>query len=168
MIKSRRDQLQSKSKKHSDLKEKITSYMNNVAIDLFGYEKMVNKNAWEFAEKIGLETNTKPEMVFLKVFLPGAELKVEVFTSTRIYKKASVSKLVLFFMGASTPQIESKVADSIISFIEEYAKENGFDFKKLQFLISANKENGTLIQSYVSGVFQEIINLKILIKHFAK
>ncbi len=149
------------------IKKKLQAYMETVTIDLFGYEKIVNKSVRTYAEKIANEQGVNAKQVYVRIIKP-AELRVFLHVSGKLLKELTIRELVHFFVGPGalkSSHTESKVVSSVSKFFSDYSKKKHFDVDKVQVLISSNAE-GALVKSFYEQSFIEEIPVKFLIKYF--
>ena len=147
------------------IKKKLREYMDSVTIDVFGYEKIVDKSVQNFALQVANEHGISPNKIFVRIIKPNEALRVFLHAGGKQLKELTILELVQFFVGQSNPQTESKVAESVSRFLDEYADQKLIKTSQLQVLISSSPK-GSIVKSFHEQSFMEYIPVKFLIKYF--
>ncbi|MEM9446887.1 MAG: hypothetical protein AAGA18_16220 [Verrucomicrobiota bacterium] len=88
-------------------------------MDVFGYEKLVNKSIRSFACEVSRTWGVAADEVGVRISYPGETLRVYLHVRGRQVKELTVLELVRFFIGSTTAGMEQKVAASVIRFLDE-------------------------------------------------
>ncbi|MDN5201160.1 hypothetical protein QQ008_07300 [Fulvivirgaceae bacterium BMA10] len=154
-----------KPKQGKGIKGKLKEYMESVTIDVFGYEKIVDKSVQNFALETANIHGISPNKIFVRIIKPSEVLRVFLHAGGRQIKELTILELVHFFVGNSNPKTGSKVAESVSRFLEGYANQKLIKVSQLQILISSSPK-GSLVKSFNEQSFMEYIPVKFLIKYF--
>lgn len=157
-----------KQKKPPTITEKIKSYMSNISVDVFGYEKKVTKNIIQYFKKISLDERIPVSHLFIRIYREGTTVRVFLHRNGKILKEVPVGDLVYFFAGESASQllgIELKVIGSVSRYLEEFAKTNEIVLELLNVLISCDGKV-VAVGAYNKNEHTQDIPLVELIKYF--
>jgi hypothetical protein len=142
--------------------------MNDVTIDVFGYEKKVIENITSYLETISNANKVPPNHINIRISKPAGELEVSIHYLDSLIKKVSLKELIHFFMGSETAglfNIEEKIKNRVRSYLQEFSKENNIGLEALNIRISKPKDK-VLVVAYNSAEYVTSIPLKELIKQF--
>ncbi len=155
------------NKSENSIKHKLKSYMESVAIDLFGYEKMVHRSVRNFAIKTAEELGVPPNRIFVRIQENQGSLRVFLLAGGKTVKELTVLELVQFFVGLTTrsAHLEANIVKSVLRFLKEYAQRHHIQPGLLQVLISST-DKGAVVTSFHDQQFMEYIPVKSLIQYF--
>ena len=157
-------------KKKLSIKDKIKNYMNDVTIDVFGYEEKVTVNVLDYLKKLSEENGVTSDFLNIQIAMPGKIPKAHLHHEERYIREVPIKELVCFFAGEGTAlllNLESKISKNVSNYLVELADSKNIPLQSLNIKISRDK-NQIVVEARNYGVFEESIPLKDLIKYFAR
>lgn len=156
------------NKRKTGLKARIQGYMEDVTIDVFGYEKKVVSNVTAYLESLSKSSCIPVGDLQIRIAQPQGKLEAHIYRLHHHLRQASFNELVNFFMGegASTVfDMEAKVHRSIHAYLTIYAEEKNLPLQELDIRIY-KLTTQVKATSYHRGELVSDIPIKALIKHF--
>ncbi|MBL4575809.1 MAG: hypothetical protein JKY51_06895 [Opitutaceae bacterium] len=155
-------------KKRLGLKDKLKNVVDNISVDIFGYEKKVTKNIVQYLNKAAREERVPPQQLFARIVKRDATVRVFLHHRGMQLKEVPVKELAIFFAGKGTTDlfnIESKVAQSVGKYIDELSKLHEVRNDDLQIRISMSNSN-VIVGAYNHLDFIKDIPVQDLVKYF--
>lgn len=150
------------------MSSKLKAAMQNISVDVFGYEAKVTANILEYFENIAVELEIPRERVVLRIFNDDAGIQTKIYKEGKIAKKISVAELItIFTKTAPSPlfSLEEKTTKNIQHFISDYANAHGIISEEVQLCILTGAHQVWIV-GYSGAKTVGNIPLKTLIKHF--
>lgn len=158
----------SKRRKRTGLKDKLQNAVESISVDIFGYEKKVSKNVIQYLTKASREERVPIGQLFARILIKGNTVRVYLHHKGKLLKEIPVRELVIFFAGQGTADlfdVESKVADSIKTYMAEFSTLHEIRDDNLQIRISMD-ESKVIVGAYKHIQYIKDIPVKDLVKHF--
>ena len=150
------------------LKDKLKNAVENISVDVFGYEKKVSKNVMQYLTKASREEHVPLGQLFARILIKGNTVRVYLHHQGKLLKEIPVKELVYFFAGQGAADllgIESKVVESVKTYINELSKQHEVYDDQLQIRI-ATDEKKVIVGAYNHMAFIKEIPVKELVKYF--
>ena len=149
---------------------KLKKAVQNLHIDVFGYEPKVTTNIQSYFTTLSKDTGIPKERLVVRIFRDSPAMRVAVYYHGTAVKDISLQELVFLFTN-STPNglfnMEDTVRDGMHRFMQEFSQTHAVDVDRLHICISTNID-AVRIRSYDGTKAIQDIPLKVLIKHFMK
>jgi hypothetical protein len=150
------------------LRSKIKDYMEDVSIDIFGYEKKVAENLSNYLDRLSRENNIPPSSISIRISKPNQGVEAHVYYFDSHLRQVYFKELVDFFMNEGTGVIfnmEAKIRQKVATYFREYSIEKNLAIHALNVRISKPSDK-ILAVVYSQSECVESIPLKELIKYF--
>ena len=160
-------------KSSTPLSDKLKGAIENISVDVFGYEKTITKTLIKRLEFYSKKIKKPVEGIHLKIYLRNYENKyiVKAFLSDRNKAILTINTkdLVSFFLNESNSYLidNDKITHSIKDYLYEFAQANKIDNEFISISIY-NKDKNIEVQAFNKLHFVKLISLTSLIKHFKK
>ncbi|WP_281989755.1 hypothetical protein [Aquimarina aggregata] len=161
--------MEQKTKKKSPrLAEKLKKAVQNLNVDVFGYESKVTKNIITYFSKLSKETGISQDGLIVRIFKDGTAIQVAVYNQGRCVKRIPVKELIVLFTNSEPSglfTLEAKVLRGIGTFMAEFSETHHLNIAQLQICISTSHDK-VWVKGYSGTAFIKDIPLGVLIKHF--
>ncbi len=157
-----------KSKKAKGIADRIKSYMNEVSVDVFGYEKKVEENMDRYLGLLSRDLGIAKEQLNIRIFKFRCGLEVRVYQFNRPLRQVTVKELIDFFSGEKVSdffQLEKKVTDQVLEYFKEYSTRKGLEENNLSIRIFKPLHK-IQVRAYHLDKSIEPIKVKELIHYF--
>ncbi|QKX04186.1 hypothetical protein HN014_04435 [Aquimarina sp. TRL1] len=157
-------------KTRSGLAEKLKNAVQNLNVDVFGYESKVTKNILRYFSKLSKETDLVQEELVVRIFKDWLTINVAVYNQGRPVKKISVKELITLFTNSEPSglfNLEAKVVRGIENFMSELSDNHHIEVEQLQICIVASSDK-VWVKGYKGLTHIQDIPLGVLIKHFTQ
>ncbi len=155
-------------KKKLGLKDKLKNAVENISVDIFGYEKKITKNVVQYLNKTAIEQRIPSDQIFARIIKQDVTVRVFIHHRGMQLKEVPVKELATFFAGEGTTElfdIENKVAQSVGKYIDELSKEHEVRDDNLHVRISTS-DFKVIVSAYNHLQFIKFIPVKDLVKYF--
>ena len=155
------------SKKRKPIKARLKDAVENISVDIFGYEKKITKNIIEYLEKAGNEQGILHEHLQARIIRHRDTVRVSLHHNGRELKEVPVKELVNFFagQGADLLGIESKVISGVVGYMDGLSNFHELPKDSLQVFIAAEGSK-VVVKAYNETQHIKDIPVKELIKYF--
>lgn len=155
-------------KKSPRLAQKLRKAVQNLNVDVFGYESKVTKNVITYFSKLSKETGLLQDRLVVRIFKDRETICVAVYNQGRLVKKIPLKELIILFTNSEPSELfnlEAKVIRGIETFMAEFSKNHAMNVDQLQICIVTSHDK-VWIKGYKGIAFIQDIPLGVLIKHF--
>lgn len=155
-------------KKKLNIRKRITNYMEDVTIDVFGIEKKVHENVKDYMEEMAKKYRVPVKHLNVRISQPDQELEADVYHFDQRIKSTSYQELANFFLGEGVSEIldlEKKIKESIAKYLTTYAIEHAVSRPLLVVRIDLRGDQAQA-KAYDRSELLNVIPIKHLIKHF--
>ena len=152
------------------IKQRLQKVINNLSVDVFGYEKKVVRNVAEYFKKASEQEQVAPANLFIRINKQGLTVRVFLHQKGQFLKEIPVNELVDFFTGQGAARllgIEHSVVQRVSSYLQEFAEDHEIELEHLNVLISYNGKM-VIIDAYHHNEPTREIPLSELINYFKK
>lgn len=157
-----------KQKKKTGLRSKIKDYMEDVSIDVFGYEKKVAENLSNYLDALARENKIPQSSINIRISMLNNGLAAHVFHLESHLRQATFKELIDFFMGQGVVVVfdmEVKIRRNVMGYFCQYSVEKNIPVQAMTVRISKPSEKVQAVV-YNQSECVESIPLKELIKYF--
>ncbi|MCB0374782.1 MAG: hypothetical protein KDD04_02575 [Sinomicrobium sp.] len=153
--------------KRKPLTARLKDAVENLSADIFGYEKKITENIIGYLEKAGKEQGIRYEQLRACIVRYKDTVRVFLYHNSRRLKEIPVKDLVKFFagQGADLPEIESKVVDGVVGYMDGLSRFHELPHQSLQVFIAAEGSK-VVIKAFDDTRHIKDIPVKELIKYF--
>lgn len=163
--------MEQKTKRRSPrLAEKLRNAVQNLNVDVFGYESKVTKNIISYFSKLSKETGLPPDRLIVRIFKDRTAINVAVHNQGRPVKKIPVKELITLFTNSEPSglfNLEAKVIRGIETFMSEFSDKQRIQVEELQICIVTSHDK-VWVKGYQGITHIKDIPLGVLIKHFTQ
>jgi hypothetical protein len=155
-------------KKSPRLAQKLRKAVQNLNVDVFGYESKVTHNIISYFSKLSKETGLQEDRLVVRIFKDREMIRVAVYNQGRLVKKIPLKELIMLFTNSKCSglfNLEAKAIRGIETFMAEFSKNHAMNVDQLQICIVTSHDK-VWIKGYKGIVFLQDIPLGVLIKHF--
>ncbi|WP_025663328.1 hypothetical protein [Aquimarina megaterium] len=159
---------QKTKKKSSRLAQKLRKAVQNLNVDVFGYESKVTTNIISYFSKLSKETDLPQDRLVVRIFKDRTTINVAVHNQGRPVKKIPVKELITLFTNSEPSglfSLEAKVIRGIETFMDGFSNTHQMNVEQLQICIITSHDK-VWIKGYSGIELVEDIPLGVLIKHF--
>ena len=155
------------SKQRKSIKDKLKDAVENIAVDIFGYEKKITKNIIDYLDKAGQQQGILHEHLQARIIRHQDTVRVSLRHNGREIREVPVKELVIFFagQGADLLGIESKVVNGVVGYMDGLSNFHELPKGSLQVFIAAESSK-VVVSAYNKTRHIKDIPVKELIKHF--
>lgn len=156
--------------KNARLTQKLRKVVQNLNVDIFGYESKVTANIINYFSKLSKEINVPQDRLVVRIFKDSATVNVAVYNHGSPVKKIPVKELITLFTNAEPSglfNLEAQVLRGIETFMDGFSDTHNINIEQLQICISTSHDK-VLIKGYRGVEFTADIPLGFLIKHFVQ
>ena len=154
--------------KRSRLGRKLKQAVQDLAVDVFGYETTITKNILAYFTQLSHDTTIPKDELVVRVFRDRENIRVTIYNKGRLAKTLSVRALVKLFTNTEPSGVfglEAKTIQGIKAFIENFARANSIRPEQLQICIMTHLDK-VIVKAYDGTVIIKDIPLKVLINYF--
>ncbi|TPN87166.1 MULTISPECIES: hypothetical protein [Aquimarina] len=163
--------MEQKTKRRSPrLAEKLKKAVQNLNVDVFGYESKVTKNIINYFSKLSKETGLPQDRLVVRIFKDRTIINVAVHNQGRPVKKIPVKELITLFTNSEPSglfNLEAKVVQGIEAFMVEFSDTHNIGVDQLQICIITSHDK-VWVKGYKGIDLIKDIPLGVLIKHFTQ
>jgi len=155
------------SKKRKPLKVRLKNAVENLSVDIFGYEKKITKNIIGYLEKAGKQKGILCEHLRVRIVRHQDTVRVFLHHNGRQIREVPVKELVGFFIGdgADLLGIEAKVVGGVIGYMDGFSNFHEMPHDSLQVFIAAQGST-VVVKAFDNTRHIKDIPVKDLIKYF--
>ena len=160
--------LKNENQKRPGLTQKLKNAVENISVDVFGYEKKITRNVVQYLNKAARDHSIPYEQLFARIIKQNVTIRVFLHHNGRQLKEIRVKELVHFFAGQEAADLlgmESKVIESVGKYLDELSKDNEIPLKMLHVRISGSGKKA-VVEVYNEHQFIRNIPIKDLVKFF--
>ncbi len=155
-------------KKNPRLGEKLKYVMQNLAVDVFGYESKVTKNIITYFSRLSKETCITQDELVVRIFKDRATIRVVIYKQGKPVKEIPVKELIRLFTNTTAIfHMETKVIQGIKIFMKDFSTAHTMDIDGLHICIMT-RSGKAWIKGYDGVTPIRDIPLGVLIKHFMR
>lgn len=160
--------LKNENRNRPGLKQKLQNAVENISVDVFGYEKKITKNVVQYLNKAARDHSIPYEQLFVRIVKQNVTVRVFLHHNGRQLNEIPVKELVHFFAGQGAADLlglESKVVESVGKYLDELSKNNEIPLNKLHIRISGSGKKA-VVEAYNGHEYAKDIPIKNLVKYF--
>ena len=160
--------LKNENQKRPGLKQKLQSAVENISVDIFGYENKITKNVVQYLNKAARDYKIPYEQLFARIVKQNVTVRVFLHHQGKQLNEIPVKELLRFFAGQEASDLigmESKVVGSVSKYLDMLSKENEIQLDLLHVRISGSG-NKAMVEAYNGHQFAKEIPIKNLVKFF--
>jgi hypothetical protein len=161
--------MEQKTKRRSPrLAQKLRKAVQNLNVDVFGYESKVTTNIISYFLNLSKETGLPQDRLVVRIFKDGETINVAVHNQGRPVKKISVKELITLFTNSEPSELfnlETKIIEGIQAFMLVFSNTHQMRVEQLQICILTSHDK-VWVKGYKGIEFVQDIPLNVLIKHF--
>ena len=156
-----------KQNKKIGLRNKLKNLVDNLSVDLFGYEKIVGNNMVRYLEKASQNEKLPLKQMFVRITTSGSTIMVFLHHKESCLREVASTELLAFFVSENTNRfgLESRISSRIKSYMQEFSTLRNVDCNHLWFRISTNGSK-LAIRAYNRVQYLEEVPIKTLVKHY--
>lgn len=160
-------------KSSSSLSNKLRETIDDISVDIFGYEKTITKTIRKRTEYHAKKLKIPVEGLHLKIYLKNSNnshiVKAFLCHNSKAILSISSGELTCFFINEDASYLidDNKIAHSIKQYFYDFARANKVDEKLISIGIY-NREKNIEIHAFNKLDFMKSISLTTLIKYFKK
>jgi len=151
-----------------NLKERLKGYIEKASIDLFGLEKMVDKNVKGYFQFLSQKHNAGPDELYVRIMPHTTTVKVLLYHNRTFIRELAVWELAAFFAGPHPLEGkggEIKTVRSVLEFFRDYAEQRELGPDHLQAFISSCNDK-TIVRLFNQDMYLGTVPMNKLIKYF--
>ncbi len=155
-------------KKSPRLAEKLRKAVQNLNVDVFGYESKVRHNIITYFSRLSKETGLPQDRLVVRMFSDRETIFVGVYNHGRLVKRIPVPELIMLFTNSKPSglfDLEAKVTKGMKTFMLEFSERHAMNMDQLQICIVTSHDK-VWIKGYRGAAFIADIPLAMLMKHF--
>lgn len=150
------------------LAQKLKKAVQNLNVDVFGYESKVRHNIITYFSRLSKETRLQQDHLVVRMFRDRETIFVGMYNHGRLVKRIPVSELIMLFTNSKPSglfDLEAKVTKGMNTFMSEFSKGHSMNVDQLQICIVTDHDK-VWVKGYKGIEFVQDIPLGVLIKHF--
>ena len=155
-------------KRKTSLSLKLKEAINDVAVDIFGYDKMITINIVRHTQDIPKSLDIPSERLFIRIFQKEHSLRIFLYDQAKPLHAINTKELSYFFLDQSIAMMENtqnKIAFGIKKYLKEFADANGIDPESVRIWIHS-KDGKVIVRAFDNNEFIKEIPLPSLITYF--
>lgn len=155
------------NQKRKSIGERLKGALENITVDVFGYEKKVTTSVTQYIQALAKEYKIPPGNILARITKHHTTVRVFLYYGGQPIREIPVKELVTFFTGDASGLLgmEKKVVGGVTSYIDLLTEECKVHPDSLQVRIRL-VENGISIKAFENDYPVKVIEVKELIKHF--
>lgn len=155
-------------RKSPRLAAKLKNAVQQIQVDVFGYEPKVTQNIILYFDRLSKETGIPKDRLLLRIFKDLDSIHVGIHHQGRLVKKIPVPALIGLFTD-TTPSgyldLETRVNYKIKAFLEGLATTEGVCLEEVHICMACTPER-VGVRAYKGIDYIKDIPLRTIIKHF--
>ena len=152
----------------SGLSERLRNAVENISVDVFGYEKKVAANVLSYLRQVARDEGVRYDVLHVRIIRQPARLRAFLHLRDKQLREIPLRELIAFFAGeiiATLPGVEAKITAKVSGFLQELSEKSRIEPDKLKVCISAEGEK-IIVRAHYNHLLIEDIPLRDLVKYF--